>query len=477
MLFSMVGRAALVIPSIAAFVTAAVLLGPGATRPAIGARLRGAPIEGGRVVALRLEAIKRFYGVDEGVALTGLKLEATAGGQALETWTGETGSDGIAEVRLSASAPVHGPLEVRIAREGAALLGQGTIPLRRGAPVFATLGTIQGTVVAAAPAGGLGPTPGDLSIRVDATRGVLAAPFPATLRVSIGEAEDSRTSVRAELEISALGAELSPDGGVTAASPLKLSTDARGLAELTVKPLAHQVELTILARATEKSARWVGSLPVTPGALWIAPPGKPDAPMVITSPSPRERAYLSFFSEEGRVFGAVVALSRDPQGFFQAEVTPVLPPSPRILYVTVAGDPLEQGLGTVAFPLHPSEGAVAPRPLELLFDGVPAAEVREKVRAWTARRAGLMVVGAAAVLSMLLILLRSRQAQRRLDAHLIAASTAKREDGAGEAPPLSGGDRAKLLAAAREQPVLRALIAAAVVGLAFSVMAAVSAFR
>ena len=39
-----------------------------------------------------------------------------------------------------------------------------------------------------------------------------------------------------------------------------------------------------------------------PGATWIAPSKTPFEPLAIVSPSPRERAYLSFFSEDGRVF-------------------------------------------------------------------------------------------------------------------------------------------------------------------------------
>lgn len=469
----MLGRAALVIPSIAVAVTAVVLLGPGATRPVLAVQLRGAPVDGGREFALRLSGIKRFYGVDEQAALTGLKLSATAGGEALGTWTGATGPDGIAEVQIAAPTPAHGRLEVQIEREGVRI-AQGAIPLRRGAPVFATLGTIPGTLVA--------PAPGDLFLRVDATRGVLAAPFPATLRVSIADPQDS--GLRADLEISAPGADLSADGGLTAAAPLKLSTDARGLATFTVKPLAHQVELTIVARAGEKSARWEGTLPVTPGAIWLAEPApQAGAPLSITSPSPRERAYLSFFSEEGRVFGAVVPLSRDPRGFYQGQVAPVLPPYARLLYVSVAGDPREQGVGTVAFPLRPSEGAVAPRALELLLDGLPEAEAREKARAWAARRAGLLVVAAAALLTMLLILQRSQASQRKLEAHLIAASTARtggeqdKESARDAAPALSDADQASLLAAAREQPLLRVLVALAVVGLAFAIMGALSTFR
>src|SRR4029079_19659905 len=119
------------------------------------------------------------------------------------------------------------------------------------------------------PPRGLAPSQGDLSIRVETARGFLAAPFPEAIRISIADKPPARAGLRADLELSAPGAELSLD---------KLSTDAAGKAALTIKPLAHQVDLSIVARASGKSARWEGTLPVVPGATWIAPSKIPNGP-------------------------------------------------------------------------------------------------------------------------------------------------------------------------------------------------------
>ena len=54
-------------------------------------------------------------------------------------------------------------------------------------------------------------------------------------------------------------------------------------------------------------------------------------------------------------------------------------PGARVLYAVVAGDPVEQGAGTVAWPLRPAEGAVTARPIGLLLDGLPDAVVAKGV--------------------------------------------------------------------------------------------------
>jgi hypothetical protein len=435
------GRAAtLVLPTASVLVAALVFLGPGALRPAVAVRVRGLPADGARALALRVEVVESLYEVVDGGGEQEILVEGSAPGQMLRAWHGKTGPDGIAEVRLEGSAPVREPVALRIvslARRPKLLAG-GEIAVGRPPPALAQLGSLAGTVR------------GDLAIRVDATRGFLAAPFPEVLRVTVSPAP-------AEVEIAGAG---------LSASPAELTTDERGVASFRLVALAHQVELTLVARSGDRRARWEGTLPVVPGAIWIDPTPSASGALALLSPAPRDRAYVSFWSEEGRVAGAVVPLARDAQGFHAGEVTVPDLPAGRVLFATIAGDPLEQGAGTIAWPIRPAEGAVTPRPLALLLDGLPAALAREKQRAWATRRAGLVLIGAAALAEVLLLLTASRASQRRLDAHLTQAS--------GSMP---AADRARLLGAAREYPVLRALLAAALVGLAFAMVAALSTFR
>ncbi len=429
------------LPTVSALVATLVVLGPGALRPALGARLYGAPAEGARAVSLRVEVASTLYGTSVRAAASDLNVEATAPGQALAAWHGTTNADGVAEATLTAGAPVRGPIAVRVTAGGARhrLLAGGEIALGAPPPAVVGAGEVMGT------------TAGDLALRVIATRGLFAAPFPEVVRVSVSPPG------RTELALSGPGLRTSPE---------KATTDERGEAAFDVEALAHEVELVVTARAGDKSARWEGTLPVVPGAMWLGPPPRGGGALALLSPAPREQAYVSFWTDEGRVAGAVVPLARDAQGFHAGEVAVPAVPGARLLYATVAGDPMEQGAGTAAWPIRPAEGAITERPIRLLFDGLPGAVAREDQRASWARRAGLVLVGAAALAEVLLLLLLARDSQRKLTAHLVEASAAMPE-----------GDCARVIAAGHEHPALRALLAAALVGLAFAMVAALSTFR
>ena len=78
----------------------------------------------------------------------------------------------------------------------------------------------------------------------------------------------------------------------------------------------------------------------------------------------------------------------------------------------------------------------------------------------------------AAIAEALLLLMLSRASQRRLEAHLVAASSASHGDEA-----LPEEDRQKLLSAAREHPILRLALAVALTFLAFALVTAMSTFR
>jgi hypothetical protein len=431
-------------------------------------------------------------------------------------WEGATGTDGVGEARLTLRVPLGGSIALRVTRAGAGL-AEGVVAVVAAEPTLVRPGWLTGVVSAvevavpglptpvapgerapstagsiAADAGvekvnagapRFGSSPSRLAIRVEATRGVLAAPFAERLRVHVGGGGGPE-GAGASLSVTAFGAELMAPGG-TATSPLALTADARGEANFVLTPLAYPVDLAITARLGEVSGRWEGALPVTPGAIHVAR-GDGGA-LDVVSPAPRERAYLSFWDAVGRVGGAVVPLTRDASGFYRGAVTPAPPPSPGFFAVTAAGDPLELGVGTVAYPLEPAEGSLTPPPLAQILDGVPAALAREWARARAARRTAVLVILMAAALTVLLLLREGYASQRRLEAHLCAASTACAE---ARAPGDSGAPdearaaeaqarlaRADLLRSARERPVLHAVIAAALVGLAFALVAALTTLR
>ena len=445
--------ATLGIPAFSVAVATLVFFGPGARRAVLGARVLGQPAEGSRVLALRVETVRSLLQVVDAAAVPDLVVHAAAAGRDLPPFRGASGPDGVAEVRFEAGAPIAGPIAVRIEAAGGGrrprLLAEGLLQAGPPAPLRVEAAAIHGAAQ------------GDLAIRVDASRGQIAAPFPELLRIAV-TSDDAPSGLRAEIELSGAGMEIAPQ---------KLTTDARGRASFQVKALGHHVDLTVAARAGARAGRWEGTLPVVPGAIWLDPSSAAGA-LSLLSPAPRDRAYVSLWTEGGRVAGAIVPLAPDGAGFFRGAVPFATPDGARLSAITVAGDPRERGSGTVAWPLRPSEGAVAPPALPSLLDGVPAAVARDERRARVARWIGLTLIGAAALAEVVLLLLLGRASQRRLDAHIAAASSA--EEGSLALPD---ADRAMLMEAAREHPLLRALLAAALLVLAFAMVAALATFR
>jgi hypothetical protein len=459
-----------VIPTVAIGVTAVVLLGPGRQRAAIGARVWGLPVEGASVVAWRVEGVRRQFGVDDAAPLDRARLVARDEGGPLGEWTGTAGSDGIAEAVIKVARPVRGSVALEVS-QGASLLAEGRIAVARREPLAVTAAKIPGSAR------------GDISMSVEAVRGVLVAPFEDAVRVSLSGPTEALE--KASIEATASGAEV---------RPARFGVDVHGRATFWVKPLAHMVELTLEVTGGDgKRGRWEGVLPVVPGGMWLeqakAAGGGALGELRIIAASPKPRAYLSIVSDEGRVFGASVALVKDEAGFFSGRIQPDLPSVVGPLQAILAGDPFEQGVGTVAWPLVPPDGAPAIRRVELLIDGVPGAEARERARAGAAKRAAMMVVGAAALVEILLLVLRSRASQRALEAHLLRASgsLAGAGDTAGgsagdddadamgerrEPRPLSSSDRANILASARDHPLLWVLALTSIVALAFALVGA-----
>ncbi len=211
-----------------------------------GVRLRGAPSAGATIIALRLEALTSLYDVDEVTALDGIHIDATSGGARLGGWSGDADKDGIAEVRLESPAPIQGPLQVIVTRAGV-LLAHGAIPLGPTSPIVPARSLVPGSAR------------GDLGIQVEASRGALAAPFPDTVSLLVSELVGGAPAP-ADVELSVVGADLfkpeSPTTGPAEAMPYRLTTNNHGAARVVIKPLTHDVTLTITARTLEKTGHW-----------------------------------------------------------------------------------------------------------------------------------------------------------------------------------------------------------------------------
>ncbi len=450
----MLGRlATYVVPAASVVVTALVLFGPGSPNPAPFVRVRGVPMAGGKTLALRLEGSRRLFGVDDVAALEGVTVEAHDGTTKLVPTTLTLSPDGVGEASIAADTPLVGPLDVRVF-QGKTVLAEGTVLLVPAAPPKLGSTPVQGVAT------------GDLRVSVVVHRGFLAAPFPEALDVHVHEHDGGAPGSPREITIdaSAPGATIQPE---------KARIRDRGPATITVTPLAHLVELTLVARDDKgKEGRWEGLLPVRPGAIWLDPDRK--AGLSLVSPAPRDRVYVSVVTDAGRILGAIVPLARDDAGFFRGRFD--YTPEARLTQLVVAGDPQERGDATVTWPLVPHAGAATAARLELLLDGSAPAEARERARAMRARLAAVLLVLAAAVAEVLLIIVRTGLAQRDLEANLAEAVALEHHKGAGAPVPVA--DRGFILAAAREShPALRIALAVALVALGFALIAALSTFR
>src|SRR5262245_45664016 len=89
----------LAIPPVAIGLAAVVFLGPGASRPALGARFYGATTDE-PILAVRLLTVTSLYGVEEAVAVPDLRLFERRDGNDRLVWSGASGDDGVAEARF-----------------------------------------------------------------------------------------------------------------------------------------------------------------------------------------------------------------------------------------------------------------------------------------------------------------------------------------------------------------------------------------
>lgn len=398
----MAPRAALyLMPSMAVLATALLVLGPGRERPAVGARVWGVPAEGATSTFLRLETLERQFGSDQTMPVDGLELSIAQGGRKLATWSGASGEDGVVEAEITASEPLSGTIEIRIAR-GKVLLAEGSVPLRRATPLVFERRPVEGIAQ------------GAIALRVEIARGVLASPFAGMLLVRA--TRDGQPAAGVALKATGAGAQMLEAG-------LTTTTDSSGEAKVDLQPTWHSVDLQIEAtdRSVDPPAKgtWETSLPVKPGALWLSlDRAKPS----VVSPVSRDRAYVSGIGDRGRVFGAVVPLAKNPSGLFEGALAADELTRHGVRAVTVAGDVQELGPGTVTWPLGSTEAVASAPRVELLLDGVPLAERLEKKRAASARLASAGVAFVAALFEAVLLVLHSRASQARLAAHLAEAS-------------------------------------------------------
>jgi hypothetical protein len=434
-----------VVPGISVLTTALVLIGPGAPRASVGARVYGV-VGSSRTLALRIEGVRRLHGIDDAATEREVTVDARPEKGAPLTTSARLGSDGIVEARLESPTELGAFFDLRVTSAGVPLAG-GRVRLGTRSKTRAPMdSTVDGT------------TSGALVPRVTIPRSFLAAPFPEELRVELPSA------VRYPITV-----ELTCEGGALDATKATLEAAGKS-AVFHLSARSHTVELSVQANDRFGSAgRWEGSMPVVPGAMWIDP--APSDTIAIRAPVPRDRAYVSVHDARGRVFGAVVPLSPDTSGVWSGAVPlrglPALDSATELTAV-VASDPWEQGSGTVAWPIR-GQLSARPETIELLLDGMASADANEAERARGARRVAFAVIALAAVAEVLLFLRAELLDRRRLLAGLARFDA--------DDTPENQADHARLLTPSAAQRALGIAIFTAIVGLAFTLLAAVTTFR
>ena len=297
-------KIAMVGAPLVAMATVALGLRIGAGSAVRGAIVHGAPrARGSDALAWQLGTFVDDRGVREAVATRGLTVLAHAGGSEA-TWHGDTNADGVAEVRLVLPASAA-RIWVEVHADG------------ESTPLAAGYATECSDARAArepsnAPSPFTRPTKREGEIALDvAIYGERLAPgYPTPVWIRATERATGRP-------LAGVAIEAEPEPGLTIDSP-HATTCANGFAQLEAVAIVHVVGLSIHARSNDgaRSGDFFGGLPVAAGAYAVTlpaniPPGVPKT-LDILAPNARSVVYAEVDDDEGRAYGATIALSQAP---------------------------------------------------------------------------------------------------------------------------------------------------------------------
>ncbi len=394
-----------VVPPVSVVLAGVALFVAGAPRPFQFARVLGGPTDGLGPWTGRVQLLERNGDVDEPAPHEKLRVEWIHAGRSTTLVT-ETDDEGWAEVRLERP---HGAKKLELSVFGAL----DTLVVR-GAP---ELSSERWRRAARRRSGVLEPRiQGDTKLSVRVMDGVLAVPFAGKLSVDASRAGEPLAGLA--LEASAEGLDV--------VSPQSIVTDARGHAELVVRPREHVVALGLAASTEREALRWYAHLPVVAGALH----GEvQDGRLVIRAPVAKDAAWFALVSERERIAGGRVGLTASAFGMASGSVdlrALGLPTPPRDdLWLVLSSDPDGRSPSTVGYPWG-NQASTFDAVEALLLDGSRFGEEREAAR----RRRVRWVVGgyslAAFALTLFLFVTRVKRADTQLFEQLAGgeASTA-----------------------------------------------------
>jgi hypothetical protein len=394
----------LALPVVTVLVVVYALLVAGAPRPTVAARVYGGPTEGRTRLSLRIETVQR-EGENESPFLGApLSVRARASSGESVNLTVPRADRGVADVDLSFNRPIQGPVQLELHAASGALLARGELLLasaRWTAHARRRGGWIQGR------------HDGGLSLSVAPERGAFVVGFADSLLIRV---ERSGVAVQgAKLACSADGAQLG--------SEPPLSTDARGRARLSFAASELNPTLRVEASTSDGLSGLIETrIPVVPGGFHaVSTPSGLRVEVAV----PRAEAFFSVVSDNGRVAGGVLGLHSNGRGGSLGMVQ--LPPLPQPAWLVVSSELDLNSAAAIGWPLD--AGAEPAQTFDvadqLLLDGLPAAFQTEQERRSRVRWLCATFIALAFLLSVALLVLRVRAADRDISQHLRAGLDAE----------------------------------------------------
>jgi hypothetical protein len=429
----MLRRLLLVLPALAVGIVLWAVLTTGWPAPVSIARVVGGPTLGTNTLSWllsvqRLEDERRVPSPGLGVRVS------VENGTDRAAWAGTTDGAGEVEAVLRLARPLTAAAHVRVESSDGQLLADGEVELDRDTWHKGARRQLAGVP---------GRQRGNLWLGVFVREGTLAVPFSSELSIRVtGGATDSEARegmVSGYHGIAGVTVEVELTGAERTDPTAPLRTDEKGTVSLGLRPLEHAITLQLHVQAaagvdlaaayrdkepaaflyelpadgSPATGEWFGSLPVTPGALHVTRNG---TQLLVRSPIPRERAYLSLVDGQHRLAGYILALTQDADGGASASVqldSELRPPSGE-LYAVVSSEPDKRSPGTVGWQLGPPGLAhTFDVPEQLLLDGSAGVLQLERAARLARRQVAailLSLVGAAMVAAFAL---EARSSARR----------------------------------------------------------------
>jgi hypothetical protein len=387
----------LALPVLTVVVVCYALLVAGVPRAIVAARVYGGPTEGAATLSLRVEVVQRA-GESEAPFWDGpVSVQALAAHANLVTLSVTHAVQGTADVALPLVAPAHGKVHLELLGASGALLARGDIELDGSA--WAARARRRGGWIR-------GRSDRALVVSIAPERGTFVVGSSDFLQLRVERAGKPAPGVA--LSVSAEGARVSATQG--------LVTDARGRARIAFEATELNPTVRVEARGEGAESGLIDSgVPLVPGGFFARATG---SELRVESAVQRREVFFSVVSDAGRVTGGRLSLGPDGRGGSLA--TTRLPVLPHPSWVVVSSDVDQNSVAAIGWPLDvgPEPAQTFDVPDALLLDGLPAAFAREQARRSRVRWLSAAFIALAFALSIVLLVVRVRAADREISQHL-----------------------------------------------------------